>query len=281
MVVAMILGGIVYNPRWINMLLPDAWQLSVELAHRLPVLLVFLQALACLAVCWQMREPERHSTGLYPGGSSIGQAFALTWRTARWVVTHPVTLVVVILGVVIDSIVRNFATISSSYFRLVELPAWSYGLLGALMGVFGFFVPGIALKLNQRFSLLTNLGLIGAAAALSMLALVPAWPYYGLIPAMLLMSMMWFLGFTVSRVLHQQADSSQRATVLSVKGMIFNLGYGLFSLGFSLMLAQTQRQNLDTGLQQALVWQLPYFVVVMGGLLVWARVHLKGKSASV
>ena len=47
------------------------------------------------------------------------------------------------------------------------------------------------------------------------------------------MTMMGFLGFTVSRALHAETDSSKRATVLSVKGLAFNLGYGLFSLGFS------------------------------------------------
>lgn len=271
MVIAMIIGGIVYNPHGINQLLPASWQISPNVAHRLPVFLVFVQALICLFTCLRMTEPQRHSTGLYPGGPSVKQAFALTWRTAHWVVTHPLTLVVVVVGVALDSIVRNFATISSSYFRLIELPAWTYGFLGALLGLAGWFVPALALKLNTRFSLLTNLIIISLAALIGLAALVPAWPYWGLIPAMFVMSLMWFLGFTVSRVLHNEADSSQRATVLSVKGMIFNLGYGVFSLGFSVVLAMANRQDADSGLVQALFWQLPYFAAVMLVLLLWAR----------
>lgn len=281
MVIAMIIGGIVYNPHGINQLLPASWQISSNVAHRLPVFLVFVQALICLFTCLRMTEPQRHSTGLYPGGPSVSQAFALTWRTARWVVTHPLTLVVVVVGVALDSIVRNFATISSSYFRLIELPAWTYGFLGALLGLAGWFVPALALKLNTRFSLLTNLIIISLAALVGLAALVPAWPYWGLVPAMFVMSLMWFLGFTVSRVLHNEADSSRRATVLSVKGMIFNLGYGVFSLGFSVVLAMANRQDADSGLVQALFWQLPYFAAVMLVLLLWARVRLaKSKPKS-
>ncbi len=274
MVVAMILGGLVYNPSWINQLLPDGLQIPIALAHRLPVLLVFLQALVCLWASLRMQEPERHSSGLYIGGN-MQQAFALTLQTARWVVTHRVTLVLILVGVAIDSIVRNFATISSSYFRLIDLPAWTYGFLGALLGLAGWFVPGIALKLNNRFGMLANLGFIAAACLIGLLALVPAWRYWGLVPAMFVMSMMWFLGFTLSRVLHRETDSSRRATVLSVKGMIFNLGYGLFSLGFSGLLAMTSReQGADMGFVAALYWQIPWFVVVMLALFLWAKRYL-------
>ena len=34
-----------------------------------------------------------------------------------------------------------------------------------------------------------------------------------------------FVSFTVSRFLHGVAESDQRATLLSVKGLVFNLGY--------------------------------------------------------
>lgn len=276
MVVAMIIGGLMYNPAWLNRLLPEAWNISTAVAHKLPVLLVFIQALICLWACVSMREPPRHTAGQYIGGASLSQAFALTLSAARWVLTHRVVLVAVLLGVAVDSIVRNFATISSSYFRLIELPAWTYGFLGAALGLAGWFVPAIALRLNNRFGLLSNLAFIALAAVLGLIALVPAWPYYGLIPAMWVMSLMWFLGFTLSRTLHRETSSAQRATVLSVKGMIFNMGYGLFSLGFSALLAATSRQQgASEGLIQALYWQVPWFVGLMLVLFAWAAWHLR------
>lgn len=275
LVVAMIIGGLIYNPELVNKLLPSGLQVSVDLAHRIPVFLVFLQALVCLWATQKLCEPERQGDGLYQTGSQLKHAYQLTLKAAYWVVTHPRILAVILIGVAIDAIVRNFATISSSYFRLIELPAWTYGFLGAALGVFGWFVPGIAARLNTRFSLFTNLLFLAVAALIGLVALVPAWPLWGLIPAMFVMTLMWFLGFTISRVLHSETDSAKRATVLSVKGLIFNLGYGLFSLAFSCLLARFSRHTAEEAMRSALLWQVPFFAVMMLLLFVWASWHLR------
>lgn len=274
-VIAMILGGLLYDPRTINFVLPASFQLSADAVHRLPVALVLCQAFVCLFITLRMVEPVHAATG-----STLKNAVRLTLTTARWVLTHPNTLVVILIGVAIDSIVRNFATINSSYFRLIELPEWTYGFLGASMGVLGLFVPGIAKRLNTRFSMLTNLGLVAAASLIGLALLIPAWPIFGILPTMFLMTTMGFLSFTISRVLHQEADSSQRATVLSVKGLMFNLGYGLFSLGFSGLLASFPNQPAGNALRSALLWQAPYFAIVIVALFVWASFYLKRKPSS-
>jgi MFS family permease len=183
-VVAMISGGVLYDPDSLNFLLPQQFHISVDFAQRLPVALVLMQAMICLAVSLRMVEPI-HSAA----GSTITHAFRLTIATARWVFTHPTTLVVIVIGVALDSIVRNFATITSSYYRLIELPEWSYGFIGAAVGVLSWFVPGIAKHLNTRFSMLANLGFIALASALGLAALIPAWPIYGVIPTLLLASL--------------------------------------------------------------------------------------------
>jgi hypothetical protein len=141
----------------------------------------------------------------------------------------------------------------------------------------GWFVPAIATKLNNRFSTLANLGIAAGVALLGLATLVPAWPVYGILPAVLLMTMMGYLGFTVSRALHAEADSAKRATVLSVRGLAFNLGYGLFSLGFSRLLAHFPDQPAGAALRGALLWQLPVFAVAIMALLGWA-VFLKRSS---
>ena len=108
--------------------------------------------------------------------TSVGtfrSAFKLTLQTARWVFTNPKTLVVVVIGLTIDSIVRNFATITSSYYRLIELPEWTYGFIGAALGLLGWFVPGIATRLNNRFSTLGNLGIAAGLALVGFAALTP------------------------------------------------------------------------------------------------------------
>ena len=268
MVLAMIIGGLIYDPVAINRLLPGDFSISADLAHRLPVVLVLCQAIVCVVVTLRMVEPPRHTAG--DVRSTCKGAIRITMATARWVFTNPKTLVVVIIGLAIDSIVRNFATITSSYYRLIELPEWTFGFIGASLGVVGWFVPTIAKNLNSRFGTLTNLGIAATVSLIGLAALVPAWPLFGLLPAMLLMTTLGLLGFTVSRALHREADSSKRATVLSVKGLAFNLGYGLFSLSFSRLLASFPDQPSGTALRNALQWQVPGFAVVMLGLFVWA-----------
>ncbi len=269
-VVAMIMGGLVYDPVTLGWLLPQASAVSAEVAHRIPVVLVLIQAVICLCVTWRMREPA-HAIA----GAKLENTFGHIVSTARWVLTTPKTLVVILIGVVVDSIVRNFATINSSYYRLIELPEWTYGFLGALFGVMGFIVPGIAKRLNERWSLFGNLVFIVVATFIGLLMLIPAWPVYGVIPAIFVFSMMFFLGFTVSRVLHDEAESSRRATVLSVKGLIFNLGYGLFSLAFSVVLATLPDSPEANALRGALLWQVPLFALISLLLLLWAKFKLK------
>jgi len=267
-VIAMILGGLLYDPTMLNKVLPDGFHLSEAVAHRLPVGLVLIQGFVCLGITLRMVEPPRHVSD-EPGNSCVN-AFRLTLKTARWVFTNPHTLVIVVLGLLIDSICRNLATINSSYYVLIKLPEWTFGFIGASIGLLGWFVPAIAKKLNDRFSTLANLGIAAGTALIGLTAVSQAWPVFGLLPAMLIMTMLSYLGFTISRALHRETDSAKRATVLSVKGLAFNLGYGLFSLGFSRLLASFPDEPAGASLTRALRLQVPIFAVVMLLLFLWA-----------
>ncbi len=272
-VIAMMLGGILYDPKLLNSILPISFQLTTDAVHRLPVALVFIQALVCLFITLRMIEPIHKQSD-----STLKKAAQLTLTTARWVFTNPKLLVALLIGVAIDSIVRNFATINSSYFRLIDLPEWSYGFIGAGMGLLGLVVPTLAKKLNNRFGMLINLAIVAVASLIGLILLIPAWSIYGVLPAAFLMTTMGFLSFTLSRVLNQEADSARRATVLSVKGLVFNLGYGLFSLSFSGLLASFPDTPSGSALAGALMWQVPYFAVVIVGLFIWASFYLKSRN---
>lgn len=269
-VLSMIVGGLLYDPAIVNYVLDDGSSISTEIAHRLPVILVLVQACVCIWVTLRMVEPA-HAIA----GARLENTFSHIFTTARWVFTNPKALVVIMIGVAIDSIVRNFATINSSYYRLIEVPEWTYGFLGALFGVMGFVIPSVAKFLNEKYSLFANLLFIVFGTLVGLIALVPAWPVYGLIPAICVFSVMFFIGFTVSRVLHEEAESSRRATVLSVKGLIFNLGYGLFSLAFSALLTNFPDSPAGSALRNALFWQVPFYALTTFVLLVWARFILR------
>lgn len=275
-VVAMILGGLLYDPSAIQHILPPSWQVPASLAHRLPVILVLIQALVCLAITLRMVEPPNSSQ---PASNTFLHAVSLTLRTARWAFSHRSTLIVIVVGMFLDSICRNFATLTSSYYRLIDLPEWSFGIIGAAIGALGWFVPALAKNLNQRFSTLSNLALAATAIAIGLAAVSRSWPLFGLLPAMLLMTTLGFLSFTVSRALHRESTSSNRATVLSVKGLAFNLGYGVFSLAFSRLLASFPDHPPGAALRQALFWQTPAFALAAIVLLSWAKRQQSTRSS--
>jgi MFS family permease len=272
-VIAMILGGLLYDPTWINKLLPDSLDIPVETAHRLPVVIVLCQGLACLFLTLRMVEPPRELRK--DSGSALRNAFRLTLETGRWVFNNPHTRVVIVLGLLMDSIVRNLATINSSYYRLIQLPEWAFGFIGAGTGLIGWFVPSISRRLNSRFGTLANLALGGILTFIGLLAVSQAWPIFGVLPVILLMTTLGFLSFTISRSLHAEADSARRATVLSVKGLAFNLGYGMFSLGFSRLLKHFPDQPSGSALREALQWQIPFYVFAAILLFLWGRVSYR------
>jgi hypothetical protein len=65
-------------------------------------------------------------------------------------------------------------------------------------------------------------------------------PYWGIIPAVILFSVMYFNGFFVSDYLNRMTESKRRATVLSFKGLSYNLAYGILGILYSVLLAATR-----------------------------------------
>jgi len=268
--IAMTLGGLLYDPSWINSWLPENLELPVATARRLPVVLVFLQAIACLVICLCFEETTPHADH---AADRCRAAFQLTLRTARQAFTTPVIAVVLVGGLLIDAVTRNFATLASEYYRLIGIPGWAFGVIGSAIAVGNWFIPSIAAKVNRRFQSVGALVLGGWVAASGLLLLVPAWPWAGVIPVMLLMMTLGFVSFTVSRHLHRVAESGQRATLLSVKGLAFNLAYGGYSLAFSLLLTGLGKPE-QGAFQEALGWQAAFFAVA---LLAFMGIAWRGK----
>jgi len=270
--IAMALGGLLYDPVWLAKL---GIHIPVDIAHRLPAAVVFCQGIACVIITSRLEETPRHEEGTT--GERCRSAFRLTMRTAKMAFTTRSIAVIIIGGLLIDSVARNFATVNSEYFRLIGIPEWAFGFIGAATGLLNFFVPEIARKLNARFSPLGVLGVAGTLAVVALALLAPAWPWFGILPSMMLMTLLGLVGFTVSRHLHGCAESSQRATLLSVRGLAFNIGYGSVSLGFSLLLAKMRELHGDDAFRQALLWQLPAVAVMISLFFVWAW---RGRRAS-
>jgi hypothetical protein len=220
-------------------------------------------------------------------GNAIIQSFKLTFKAGRWIVDTPFALVVILSTLVFDHSIRMLITLNSQYYRLIHLPEASFGLIGSGMAVLGIFIPRIARKLAERHSPAANLGVMFVLTLLGLLVMTLFLPVIGLFPIVLLFCTMYLLRFFSSYYLNRVTNSSQRATVLSFKGLLLNLAYGMIGLLYSLLLAilrsrasgnqlNLDAQNLENSLFIKSISFFPwYFLLTFIALCVFARWKLR------
>jgi hypothetical protein len=178
----------------------------------------------------------------------------MTLRAGRWIVNTPFALVVICAGFLFDSIARMVITLSSQYYRVILVPEALFGLIGSGIAVLGLIIPRIALRMTERNAPRENLLVLTAVTFIGLAGMNAFIPVAGLIPAVILFGGMYMTGFFVSHYLNHITDSAQRATVLSFKGLSYNLSYGLIGVLYSLLVAGTRpavmAQFPGTGSQQ-------------------------------
>lgn len=272
-VIAMALGGLLYDPSILNKL--TGLNLDQSLTLRLPLILVTLQSIGCIVISLYMNEVDPKD----PQEKSIKAALKTTLGAVRWVLQTKVAFTIILGSLIIDAFSRNFATITSQYYRVIAYPEWSFGFIGAFVGIVGIFIPGIARKQTQRFSLLTNYFISGIILFLGLIGLAFAIDYWGIIPGIIVMAALAQISFFTSYYLNRITSSKQRATVLSVKGLAFNLGYGGISLVYSALVASlktkyehSESQVSDNSALVESLWYLPLFLAIAMSLyFVWAK----------
>lgn len=285
-VIAMTLGGILYDPSVLQRLMDAAgaeWQISRELTLRLPIYFTLVTALMTLLTTLLMREVEP-SANNSPASTrqTTKAALSLVWQAGGWIFRTPFVLAVMLFGLLCDSVIRMILTMASQYYRLIAIPEALFGVFGSLLAMFGFVMPALARRLAERQTPLFNLLLTAAAIMLGLVGICFAWPWVGLLPALLLFSNLYLVGFFLSFYLNRATSSEQRATVLSFKGLFLNLGYGGIGILYALLLALLRKQTLLTqpGMAETMLknqvfvdslpWFAGYFALLLGILLLVA-----------
>ena len=235
--VAMTLGAVVYDVDAVNRLLD--WMalplvVDQQTTMRFPILLTLLFGLLALAVTLRMREPHGQCR---PSGHSCRptprEVTRLIGRAAGWIVRTPMALAIILFAMTFDHTLRMVVTLASKYYRLIDLPDASFGLLGSAVAVIGLFVPGMARIMAERFSPGRNALLLGVASLSSLALLTLFVPYFGLMPMVAVFVCLMLTSFFTSHYLNRITVSEQRATVLSFKGLAFNAAYGAIGLVFA------------------------------------------------
>ena len=246
-VVAMTVGAAVYDPaivqyaaNWLGI----ETTITQDVTLRIPLFLTLVMAVVTLFITHRFKEPRPNGNATHKEADSkqpsLSQAFHLTFDTGRWILKTHWVLVIITAGFVFDGIARVVVTLSSQYYRVIELPEASYGLIGAGIALLGLVIPKIARRLSDIRSIRYNFGLMVLLSIIGLAGMNLFIPYSGIIPAVILFSLMYFNGFFISDYLNRMTESSRRATVLSFKGLSYNLAYGVLGILYSILLAATR-----------------------------------------
>ena len=220
-------------------------QLNQSVTLRFPVYLTFFMALLTLLSTLLMKDVKPQDTDCpEPTGciTSIVQSIHLTLKTGQWIWKTSPVLLLILTGMFFDHIIRMLTTMNSQYFRIIHLPEASFGLIGSGMALVGMLIPRLAHLMARNRSILFNMGIMAVMSYAGFVGITFFLPLAGLIPFVLVSSVIYFNRFFLSYYLNQETSSFQRATVLSFKGLAFNLAYGILGLAYAYFLALMRAQ---------------------------------------
>lgn len=244
--ISMTVGALVYDPTVMNRVLNWAGvnsAITQEDSMRFPVYLTLVLAFLALWVTTRMTEG---SIVRPKGPDSVSLATILKTgqhilQAGLWILRSPFALAIILFGMTYDHVLRLVITLTSQYLRLIELPEASFGIIMAVLSLLGLLVPKVAEYMVERFSPVQNTLWLALIVLLTLWSLTGFVPYFGVLPMAFVMIGLMLTAFFTSHYLNQVTSSEQRATVLSFKGLAFNLAYGLIGIFFALLIIHLRK----------------------------------------
>ena len=147
---------------------------------------------------------------------AINQSFRLVWKAGRWIFRTPFVLGLMLFGLLYDSVVRMLITMASQYYRIIEIPEALFGVIGSVLALAGFVLPGLARRLSEKQTPRFNLIFMACLILLGLIGISFVWPKVGILPALLLFSNLYLLGFFLSYYLNQATSTEQRLSLIHI-----------------------------------------------------------------
>ena len=295
-VISTTLGAMVYDPSMVNgflSLLGFETDLSQQTTMRFPIYLTLVLALMAFWTTLQMKEEDETAQERpHVTMATIWQAGLLTLKAGRWILQTPLALAVILFGMMYDHVLRLIITLTSQYFRLISLPDASFGAIMATLTLLGLVVPKLAEFMVDRYSPAQNCGWLALLTLATLLGLTGFIPYLGIIPMAMVMIGLMLTAFFTSHYLNEITSSEQRATVLSFKGLAFNLAYGIIGLLFAWLIVylradlsgahpEWSSQLIENqAFKDSFLWMPGYFLVLGAVIALYSARILKKKEAS-
>jgi MFS family permease len=288
-IVSSILGSFLYDHQKVSMVLGwfGAQPLPRNLDMKIPLVMNFAMAIACLIVTLRMREVPDSGAAQGRGGSiraNMAEAFRGILATGRWVWHSHAVLSLIVIGVVFDSIIRLFMTVASNFYRMIGIEEAWFGLIATIASLLGLLTAGLMAWLSHRFTAGKNFAWLAVVTFFGLLC--AAYPFHGWWGVAMIMPLMLagrFLQFFLSYYMNVSVDSTHRATVLSFRGVTINIAYGATTLLFGLHTHWLEKRlgvsAEDTRVFSASLHWWPWWF--LGTLLVTAGwLRLRKRSAS-
>lgn len=292
-IIAMTTGAAIYDPALMEKLLGFfniTASLTQETCMRFPLYgTLILGLFACMATAGMEEIAPQNPDQPQKAGriQELKQAFLLTFKAGGWIISTPFVFAVILFGMLFDGTIRMVITLSSQYYRMIHLPESLFGIIGAGVAMLGFVIPRIARHIAENRSPATGVWITCLLTLSGLTAMGFFWPWLGLIPALVTFSAMYFNGFFISFYINREAPSHHRATVLSFKGLSYNMAYGLLGVGYALVLKAKKNAGIPGLSDQALdnqVFQDSFFIfpsLFIGGfilLVIVYQIFLKRKE---
>ena len=250
-VISLTVGALVYDPAVVNQSL--GWigvesAITQDISMRFPIYLTFILALLAFWTTTRLRETNGNHGTVSQSVSlaTVSDAGRLTLQAGLWILQTPFALAIILFGMMYDHVLRIIITLTSQYFRLIDLPEASFGIILAVFSLLGLLVPKLAEFMIEKFTPAQNAGWLALLTMLTLWSLTGFVPYFGVIPMAMVMVGLMLTAFFTSHYLNQVTSSEQRATVLSFKGMAFNLAYGVIGILFAVLINQL-RSSITEG----------------------------------
>ena len=286
-IVTVTLGALVYDPQVVNRVLSwmgSAMTVTQQTTMRLPIYLTLVLAVLTIIVALRMSEEKEAGKETH---FNILTALKMTWAAGLWIARTPFALTVILFGMCYDHILRMLVTMTSQYYRLIQLPEASFGVIGSAIALLGLLTPKLAEYMIEKNSPTVNMWWVLAISLIGLVGLTGFFPYWGVLPMTLIFIAMMFVSIFTSHYLNRITASHQRATVLSFKGMAFNLAYGLLGFLFATLMRYQRTAEAtahpdwtpsaveDLAFQNAIGWFPWYTLICFILIFVYCHYRLK------
>ncbi|ULN66832.1 MFS transporter [Vibrio gigantis] len=197
---------------------------------RIPVFATLLVALLAIYAAVNMREEKK----VIPNGqtklATTMASLKLTADTGKWVLATPYVLFILLYYSLFEHTSRMFLTMNSQYYLAIDIPIIYFGFIGAGISLLKIIFAGQSRRLAESIEPRTFIIVMGLASIATYYWISLGWSVYGVIPALVLIFIIMTMNIFISYHLNKKTESHNRATVLSFKGLMFNLGYGLIGI---------------------------------------------------